>query len=345
MKINVSYKQIAGPARGEVERRVNDWFEQHLRPLLDAMGASGMAVHLALRHDAGGYRAKLHMHVPPKKILVAQGRDASLEVALKTVLERLRRELKRYRERIQHQDAYKRKARRRRLREQKNRVAGLDVVTIDAVNEAIEALRPRLERVIRRELAYLRSQGDLPADSPTLEDVLDEVVLEVKGRWQGPVERELLYLELLKAMHQTLVREVAESRAYGDLASLEGPPPEDAEDQAEAMVGEEQTEFWQPDEMLRLEDVLPDEEETPEDEVEGLEEIAYLLELLRHLPVRWRRALLLHRFDGIPVRELSSLFGCGTERVEGWLACARSFVHEKLQEAGIETGSARRLLD
>ncbi|HEB96806.1 MAG TPA: hypothetical protein ENI96_10305 [Sedimenticola thiotaurini] len=348
MNINVSYKRIPAPARAEVERRVDDWFGQHLRPLMEAMGASGMAVHLVVRHDggsAGGYRVKLHMHVPPKKILVAQGRDASLGLALQTVLERIRRELQRHRERVRHQDEYRRKERRRRLRQRKSQVGNLDVVVIDAANEAIEAVRPRLERAIRRELAYLRGQGELRSDSPTVEEVLDEVVLNVKGRWQGPVERDALYLQLLKEMHAVLVREVEESRAYGDLVSLEQAPPADAGDQAEAMVGEEWNEFWQPDEMLRLEDILPDDEESPEAEVGEMEELAYILELLRHLPVRWRRALLLHRFDGIPLRELSGLFGCSTERVEGWLACSRNYLHEKLVDAGIGSEAAGRFLD
>ena len=344
MKTNITCKHLPETVRNDVEQRITGWAEAHLEPMLAALrfpSAELYATITRLQRESERFRVKLHMHVPRKKILTAQGDDPKPEAALKAAFERLEHELRRHIERVRHQDLYKRKARRKRLREQKARFGGLPQTTVEEANAAIDAVRPRLERAIRRELAYLRAQGDLNPDTPTLEDVLDEVTLNLLNRWDGGLkDQHALYLELLGEMHRVLEREVRENREYGESLSLEEAPPTDAEDQAEAMVGEEQAEFWQPDESLRFEDIIPDDESTdPEAEAEEMEQLSFLLLILKGLPIRWRRVLMLHRMDGIPLSALTPLFGVGEDRPEAWLECARAFSNDKLADAGFGAAS------
>ncbi len=351
MKTRLSFREGSSADHATLTRLIDEWAGKHLDPMLASFGFSAAELHAVVDKRSKGaarYRIKLHLHVPPKKVIVAKADGNDLVTIVHSALERIRRELKKHVDRIRHQEVYKRKERRRRLHEQKARVGELQPAVIEALDAQTGPLRPRLERVIRRELAYLRAQGDLPSDYPTVQEVLDEVMLTVKADWNADRADGELYTRMLKAMHEILDREVQASRVYGQAASLEAAPPADAEDQAEAMVGEEVTEFWQPDEALHIEDILADSEaEDPEQVLEEAEEtdsqLACLLEVMRGLPINWRRAVLLHDVDGIGIGDLAQCFGQPVETVQGWVDAGNAFLDARLGDAGFSS-SSRKLL-
>jgi DNA-directed RNA polymerase specialized sigma24 family protein len=207
----------------------------------------------------------------------------------------------------------------------------------------LKDLLPRLERIIKRELTYLQSQGDLPPDYPTVQDVLDEVITKVKCDWKQDTDSQTTFIELLRAMHKVLDDEVRNSRMFGEAVSLEAMPPEDATDQAEEMVGEEINEFWQPDELLRYEDVIPDDESIlPEEAVqEDEQEINYLFVLLKDLPIHWRRALLMKELENISLDDLGMLFESNRSEILSWIESANHYLRARLKDAGfsVETES------
>jgi DNA-directed RNA polymerase specialized sigma24 family protein len=97
---------------------------------------------------------------------------------------------------------------------------------------------------------------------------------------------------------------------------LETPPPESV-----TTLGEEIVYFHQPDEDLRLEDVLPDMDvETPEEHAERTELRVCVNARLTALPPRWRRALLLRYVDGLTGAALAHALGT----TEGGRASARA---------------------
>ena len=105
-----------------------------------------------------------------------------------------------------------------------------------------------------------------------------------------------------------LDKEVRASRTFGEIISLEAQAPIDPADQAEDMVGEEFYEFWQPDELLRIEDVVADDKSVAPDVDEWDDQkIEYLLRLLKELPIAWRRTLILHELENISEKELAKL--------------------------------------
>ncbi len=356
MKVRTNFQGMS-PQEGEgVKEIVSAWTEKHLEPIMRGVGyaESELAVHVTKRKKGGQpYHVKLHMHVPPKKIVAAHARDNELRPAIDAALERLLREVRKHVSRVRHQEMYKRKARRQRLRELKTKLAEMPAEIVTEASGGIEKLLPRLEKAVRRELAYLRAEGDLPPDYPTVEDVIDEVVVAVKSDWSEGADADAVYLKLLKAMHEVLDREVRNSRVFGEMESLEGGPEPDAEDQAEAMVQEEFNEFWQPDELLKLEDVVEDEEspepeevaEETEAEAEPRREVALIV--MRDLPIQWRRALMLQEFDRLMAEQLAEIFGEEVGAVTAWLDAANHFLEARMREAGfdLEGGNPlRRLL-
>ncbi len=355
MKVRTSFQGMSPKEGDGVKGVVSAWAEKHLEPIMRGVGyaESELAVHVTKRKKGSQpYHVKLHMHVPPKKIVASHARGDELRPAIDSALERLLREVRKHVSRVRHQEMYKRKARRQRLRELKTKLAEMPAEIVTEASGGIEKLLPRLEKAVRRELAYLRAEGDLPPDYPSVQDVVDEVVVAVKSDWSEGADADAVYLKLLKAMHEVLDREVRNSRVFGEMESLEEAPEPDAEDQAEAMVQEEFNEFWQPDELLKLEDVVEDEEipepeevaEEMEAEAEPQAEVA--LTVMRNLPIQWRRALMLQEFDRLVADQLAEIFGEEASTIASWLDAANRFLEARMREAGfdLEGGSSLRRL-
>jgi DNA-directed RNA polymerase specialized sigma24 family protein len=274
------------------------------------------------------------LRLPRKDILVAHGEGADIHAALHAAEDRLLREVKTHKERLRGQAEYRRKLRRARLRKLKATQAALPAEIMATARAGIEPLLPQVERVVRRELEYLRASAELPAQDPTVQDVVDEAVLTVIAQAQPDRSAEALLRELLRQAIKVLDAEVAARRRRGAVLSLEASPEPDASDQAEAMVEEEIYEFYQPDEALRLSDVVPDEAATAPATATEDGERDHALGILLGLPILWRRAWMLAELEELAVADIADILELELARAERLLEQARDFVREHLQQAG-----------
>lgn len=171
---------------------------------------------------------------------------------------------------------------------------------------------------------------------------MDEVVAAVITDWKPGMDSHAAYLRLLQEMHMVLDKEVRESRIFGEMVSLEAPTPIDPADQAENMVGEEFYEFWQPDEILRIEDVFGDDKTSiPDLYGRDEQEAGYLLRLLRELPIIWRRAFLLHELEKVPKESVAKLLNVKLSDISDWIKYAHQFIEKRLKDAGFDVDITR----
>ncbi len=338
MNVKLRFEGIARESHEDLRALVRDWANRHIAPKLAKSGGGETTLIGTLTRRKKGaekYGVRLHLPLPGKRIVAANAAGKDIRAVLETTLERLLRETERHLSRLRRQDEYRRQARRERLRELKARIAALPGDVARAAQRSLDHLLARLERVARHELAYLRAAGDLPSDYPSLRDVVDETLATVKGAWTAQEEDEALFRRLLRALFKVIDHEVAASRQFGEMLSLEAPPAPDAEDLAEAMVGEEFHEFYQPDAALQLVDVIADESVPPPDsEVEEAER-RYMIEIVRDLPITWRRALLLHEIEGMPNKEIAWILDIAETTVAAAIDHASAFVSAKAAQAGI----------
>jgi len=330
------FEGVAATSHEGIEARVRAWVERHLAPVLDGFGLAEATLSAVVkRHSRRGgvYCVRFHLHLPRRKVLVSRAESGDLRQAIDTALDRLLREVDRHVDRLRHQGDYKRKTRRRRLRMLKRRLAEMPAERVAEATAGLEPLLGRLEAVARREVAFLRATGDLPPDYPQVEDLVAEAVAAIKADWRSETDSELVFRRLLKALYEAIDREIASSRLYGDMVSLEAPEPPDAEDQAEAMVEEEIHEFWQPDEVVQLQDVIADEGLMEEGDDETRQ--VYRLQLMEALPEIWRRALMLHEFEGFDRAALAEVFDVTPDTVGEWLDHAGHFLEAHLIQAGL----------
>ncbi len=338
MQLRITFKNIDSVSHASIEQRLRDLFAERIAPTLEEHFPTESIRLFGIveksRHHRHLYRVALRLHLPPRKILVAREDDFDLEVAAREAFNELERQVRRHLSRLRNEAAWKRKGRREALRRLKAQLAG---AAPEQRQTFIEAVRPqlrRLENVVRRELAYLRATGDLAPDYPAVRDVLDEALVRAQRQWQPSLDAQALFRVLLRQVIDVLAEEVVRFRRSEEAASLEGSALRDVL----ADTGEDwRTEYWQPDEVLRIEDLVPSEENgDPEQALEHAEAVGFLLHALRQLPTRWRRAVTLTQMEALSEEEVAELLATGPETLRAWLDHADAFLRAKLEEAGLE---------
>lgn len=342
MRIAVTFEGVETRAHQQVREHLARFAREQIESRLPA-NAAGELVARVKRHERAPtrYSVSLRLRLPRKHLVVARGVAAELEPALHQAGDRLRARLEQQLARIRHQHEWRRRTRRARLRELK---AALAVVPEDErkpLAESLAAAAARAEQTFARELAFLREAGDLAGDYPSARDLVDEAVARVLAA--GRVRSGDPYLELLREGFRILDGELAASSRFGDMVSLESRPEPDAEDEAEEMVQEEFWEFYQPDEALHVEDILPDEEAPDPEAVVEAGERDFSLAMVAELPRRWRRVLLLAELDELSNDQIATVLEDEAERVAVLLERARAYLHERLAEAGLPVVAERPL--
>ncbi|MGD9877998.1 hypothetical protein [Desulfococcus sp.] len=349
MKLSVTLVKSDPVDQRQIETTLENRVKRHIVPRLRGIGAERSEIAAVIKKRGDGrdaYRIKLRMHVPPKTILVSESRADAPEIAIDGAVKALLGKVTNHIDRVRRQESHKRLTRRSRLEDYRAHQETLPTGDVKDACALTDTLLYRLERAVKRELAFLHSQGDLPPDYPTVQDVVDEVVAAVIADWEPGMDSREAYLRLLKKMHEILDKEVQASRTFGEMVPLEEPAPLDPADQAENMVGEEFYEFWQPDELLRIEDVIVGEaSEIPATGTRDDQKVGYTLRLLKDLPIAWRRALILHELEDIAEEELTRILGVDLPTVSSRITQADHYVRERLIEAGFEARTGGLLSD
>jgi DNA-directed RNA polymerase specialized sigma24 family protein/ribosome-associated translation inhibitor RaiA len=349
MKMNIHLAGIASPEQDKAKTLIKERIKQHIKPYLNNADASNSEVAIVVTKQAGGageWEIRLRTYLPPKAILVARSQADELEHAIEAALANLLEKIESHIARVRRQESSKRRSRRSRLKKLKKQQDALSAGSVEDARPMIEKLLPKLERAVKRELTFLRSQGDLPPNYPTIQDVVDEVVAAAIATWKPGMNSQEAYLRLLKEMHEVLDKEVQASRTFGEMVSLEEQAPIDPSDQAENMVDEEFYEFWQPDELLSIEDVIAGEaSEIPTTGTRDDQKAGYTLRLLKDLPIAWRRALMLHELEDIAEKEVAKILGVDLPTVSSRITQADHYVRARLMEAGFEAQTGDLLSD
>ncbi len=193
-----------------------------------------------------------------------------------------------------------------------------------------EALQPYLAHLyafVRREIAYYESLGLLREGELTAEDVVDEVIEAALSLWEkrpkGSLRPWLLQLAL-RRLRQYL--QAARQRPSEEIPLEELVPQEDW---STLDLDTEIWEFYEPDDVVAWEDLLPDPSTLPPEEYVAAEEEPLGAALLA-LPPRVREVFVLYALDGLREDEIARLYGWSIHKVKQHLAQARDLLREQL---------------
>lgn len=223
-----------------------------------------------------------------------------------------------------------------RLRGELERAPAAD---IERFSDAVRPLLDSLARHVRREMAFLRARGELDGDFPAADDVVDETLVrawhELRRHPQAGPGKATLYRLAGRVLAEAVQQR---RRERGRSVSLERRLPERLaldEDIDQAVY-----DYWQPEQVLKLEDAVPIDAPTPEEAVEGEELRRVLGQVLAELPERWRQAVLLTHVEDLPHAEVARQLGISEEELQRRIEHADAYLRARLSDLGVGPGGA-----
>lgn len=331
MRMALSYRNVAKLSRPELQNLVARLAERHLQPHLSQFPTGLVRLQATLersrRHSL--FRVRLHLVLPGATL--ACGNDSpELEKAIELSFSELERQLERHVVHLRHEDAWRREERRSGLRQLKSALAEQTDAGSALFGEVVRPLLPSLRRFVQRELAYLQARGDLTPGDPLVEEIVDETLARACERLaEHPRQLEPLQWLYQIALELLAAEVTRRQNDEGRCISLEGRLPvqlhEPHEDDDELLF-----EYWQPDEVLRLEDVVPGTDGTPEEAVINRELRELVATLLAELPESWRRAITLCRLEAQPTVAAAQVLGITEQELRHKLAQADAFLKARL---------------
>jgi RNA polymerase sigma factor (sigma-70 family) len=193
-----------------------------------------------------------------------------------------------------------------------------------------------LYHFVRHQLAYHEAVGNLLPGELTPEDVVDAVVVRAYREFVGHPPERKVKTWLLRLARGHLAAEVKRRTEERETTvHIEEDVPETPPWEWVSTLGEEILYFYEPDEDLKLEDLLPDlSVPTPEQEVERTELQRCMEAALAEMPREWRRVLLLCHVARSSARALAGALGRPAAELERILDNARAFLRQRLVESG-----------
>lgn len=326
MKWHVSFKGFeGGPRVSRMLERFRVKLERQVKMFAeDQVSLRGVIEKHATRML---FRASLLLEVPGRT-LVAKEERPEAELALKDAFLELDRQLKKHKALLRREPIWKRRERRKDpARAQETGSLPLAERERTVLLDVVHANLDKLYGFVRREIAARLASGELFPGHVTAEDIVDAVVLRAARDLHQRPETLPIDRWLLKMAIEQVEAEVERLRKTGREARLE--------DTARRRASEDEIyDFYQPDEVLRLEHVVPAPFiPTPEQVAERRELQRYINQTLAQLPKRWRQAFVLHHGEGCSTGETAHLLGMTEADVRQALEHARVFLSQKLAEA------------
>ncbi|HXG21045.1 MAG TPA: sigma-70 family RNA polymerase sigma factor [Methylomirabilota bacterium] len=326
MRVHLTYKNL--------EREPLEPLLQQLAARLEARVADfpqdAVLLHGTLeKHPSRAlYCAALVLRLP-RRTLTAQEEHTSAQKTVEKAFVEIERQLKKYKALLRREHLWKRPARREAIRlATKLAAAPLQEAERALFRDLILANLKKLYNFIRREMAYYLTTGELLPGELQIEDVVDGVVLQAAQEFsQRPANLEVSRWLLKLALNymEAKIRRLKEERAA--MVSVEEDIPEPLD---------ELYEFYQPDEDLRLEDVLPDPlAPTPEQVLESRDLQRYINHTLAQLPRPWRNAFVFYYMEGLSLPEVALVTGQTEVEAQHYLEYAREFLRQKIVESDL----------
>jgi RNA polymerase sigma factor (sigma-70 family) len=284
------------------------------------------------------YHVAITLELPGRTLATREERH-DVNDTIRGAFAEIERQLERYKASLRGEHLWKRPARRAQARrEKKIEPVPAQERTRELFVGLIDQHLKKLYNFVRREIAYYQANGDLLPGELTAGDVVDAVVLRAYDEFAKKQTNLDIDSWLIKLAIEQLESEVSRLSAEREkLVHIEEDIPETPPTEEVSTLGDEIFDFYQPDEDLKLEDVVPDIYiPTPEEVAESRELQRYVNRTLAGLPKAWRRVFVLHHVEGLSVAEISHVSGMTELEVKRYLEYAREYLRQRLIESGLK---------
>jgi len=262
------------------------------------------------------YQTGLTLTVPQQTIRVEEIEDNPTSSLVRAFGE-LRRRVKRFKSQLSRERLWR--------REPLRTWTEASVQSTLELQETIQENLEKVENYIRRELYHNVIAGVMPAGILEPHALVDDVFLEVTTQ----VDTRPSDLSLEQWMFQVARLKIKER--LKELEELREEAKFEEEASASSHWEDEQLNFYQPDELLHLEDLVSDGNSANPEEIFAREEVAEQLQQnVAHLPDSIRESFVLFALEGFTSDEVSMITGKKREQVLDEVEKAREYLREGL---------------
>ncbi len=356
MRIHISYQGLEKQNKKTLNTFIHeqaDKLEEKLGSLADHDVSLKGTFQKHGKHQLFRFGATLHLL---HKIVAADEDGEDAHVVIRKVFEELERQAQRYKSRLKNEHMWKRKARRKTLDTYQNVESGTDAgaeaetstqttsaetapqstrKTTGETAAWFDKIRPYLDDLYDfavREITYLQATDDLRPDDLLPDELVDSVVVSsYEKQAEKPDD-----MDIRAWLHQLAIdildEQTAKSQEQRKAISLETVIPDED-------IDTDLYEFYQPDDVLKLEDLIGAPETLPEVEAsQVLAEQAQAQPAIAHLPRTWRRAALLRHASQFSVPEVAAIMRLDQAMIEDLLHTTARFLTERTDRTGLTSG-------
>lgn len=341
MKFHIRFRNIPDSVQPTLTEELEALAKKRLERHVAKFTPDLVQLHIVLErssHRSYLYRVALRLTVPGG-FITSQKTGESPTVAAKSAFDELERQLIEHLERMRGEDEWRRKERREQLHRLKAAASERPPKEREVFRKALRPHLPTIRRFVRFELSHLQARGELKPDQITVDEVIDEALARTFRERDERSDPDRIVSRVLKSATDVLTEEAAQSRKRARRLSLEGPPPRAPDD---ISIDETIFDFYQPDDLLKVEDLVAAPSPDPEELVSEREIQHGLASIIASMPNIWRRAFILARVQGMPLPTVAHVLGSSETQVREWLERANTFLKARLAELGIE-GADKKL--
>jgi DNA-directed RNA polymerase specialized sigma24 family protein/ribosome-associated translation inhibitor RaiA len=281
------------------------------------------------------FRASVTLKVP-KKMLSAKDESHNAETAIHSAFQEVERQLEAYKSGLRGEHGWKRVECRRRL---KCRKAGAAATAASPDPEwffvLVEPHLAKLREVVGHVLGHVKARGDLAPSELEPDDVVDAALARAYGEFSNERTPEDVRSRLVRFALDEIKAAVKRAKIDRSVTYLEERVPRTPPTEQVSTLGDEILDFYQPDEDLKMEDIVPDLEVPPPDQItEGKNLQRCVRDALNGLSHDARRALTLRYIVGLPDKELAKSLRRPEAEVQRLIEDARLYVRAELNASG-----------
>lgn len=195
---------------------------------------------------------------------------------------------------------------------------------------------PAIYEWAQHQIAIREAAGDLVQNELSVEDVVDAVLLRAYREFVRNPPSEDMHDWLVAQARKQLAADVKRLKFWRERTiHTETNVPETPPAEKVSTLGDEILDFYEPDENLKVEDVIPDlEVPTPDQKLESREFARCVDRALEEMPHEWRRALLLRHVGGMTGSTLAHALRRNDDEARDMLEHAKALLRQHLEEAG-----------
>lgn len=275
---------------------------QKVRKMLPSFASQDLALHVTLEKLSRGkqYRAALVLTLPQNAIR-AEDIEASPSQSMLRAFDELLRRIGKFKSQLNRERFWQRQ----RLSVLPGPVTNEKEEIARSINQSLD----RLENYIRRELYREVLVENLPPGLIEPQAILDEVFVEASSSSGSKPDNWTVEQWLFQIARDKLQKRVEEVEACRDQ-----PHVEEAAESLERWY-DEPLNFYQPDEVLKVGDLLPDSSSTPEELLAQHEQEEQLQKAIAHLPESIRESFVLFALEGFSSDEIAMITSRSPEKV------------------------------